>query len=76
MTANQPRQQSGPAPNARRHLPPRLRGILSLADLEPAARRVLPRPIFGYLQGGVEDNVTLQANVAAYRARQKATASA
>jgi len=67
MTANQPRQQLGPAPNARRHLPPRLRGILSLADLEPAARRVLPRPIFGYLQGGVEDNVTLQANVAAYR---------
>src|SRR5690606_30494615 len=38
-----------------------------LADLESAAQRVLPRPIFGYLQGGVEDNVTLQANAMAFR---------
>ncbi|ARP79734.1 alpha-hydroxy-acid oxidizing enzyme [Bordetella genomosp. 8] len=67
MTTTPPRQQLGPAPNARRHIPPRLRGILSLGDLEEAAKRVLPRPIFGYLQGGVEDNVTLQANVAAFR---------
>ncbi|MFC4275636.1 alpha-hydroxy acid oxidase [Achromobacter aloeverae] len=67
MTTPPPRQQLGPAPNARRHLPPALRGILSLGDFEPAARRILPRPIFGYLQGGVEDNVTLQANVAAFR---------
>ncbi|WP_454688090.1 alpha-hydroxy acid oxidase [Achromobacter aloeverae] len=67
MTTDPPRQQLGPAPNARRHLPPRLRGILSLGDLEPAARRTLPRPIFGYLQGGVEDNVTVQANAAAFR---------
>ncbi|OZI25986.1 alpha-hydroxy-acid oxidizing enzyme [Bordetella genomosp. 9] len=67
MTTTLPRQQLGPAPNARRHIPPRLRGILSLGDLEEAAKRVLPRPIFGYLQGGVEDNVTLQANVAAFR---------
>ncbi|ANN70289.1 alpha-hydroxy acid oxidase [Bordetella bronchialis] len=67
MTTTPPRQQLGPAPDARRHLPPRLRGILSLGDLERAAKRVLPRPIFGYLQGGVEDNVTLQANVAAFR---------
>ncbi|CAM3684806.1 Alpha-hydroxy-acid oxidizing enzyme [Bordetella sputigena] len=67
MTTTPPRQQLGPTPNARRHLPPRLRAILSLGDLEAAAKRVLPRPIFGYLQGGVEDNVTLQANVAAFR---------
>jgi len=67
MTTNPPRKQLGPAPDARRHLPPRLRSILSLGDLEPAARRILPRPIFGYLQGGVEDNVTLQANAAAFR---------
>ncbi|MDN4590371.1 alpha-hydroxy-acid oxidizing enzyme [Xenophilus aerolatus] len=59
--------QLGPAPDARRQLPPRLRPILSLRDLEPAAQRTLPRPIFGYLQGGVEDNVTLQANTAAFR---------
>lgn len=67
MTTQPLRTQLGPAPNARRHLPARLRSILSLNDLEPAARRILPRPIFGYLQGGVEDNVTLQANTAAFR---------
>ena len=67
MTTTPHRQQLGLAPNARRQLPPRLRSILSLGDLEPAARRVLPRPIFGYLQGGVEDNVTLRANSAAFR---------
>ena len=67
MTTNLPRQQLGPAPDARRHLSRRLQTILCLSDLEPAARRILPRPIFGYLQGGVEDNLTLQANAAAYR---------
>lgn len=67
MTTHPARQQLGPAPNARRHLPRRLRSILSLGDLEPAAQRILPRPIFGYLQGGVEDNMTLQANTAAFR---------
>lgn len=67
MTQTSPRPQLGPAPNARSHLPRRLRNILSLADFERAARGVLPRPIFGYLQGGVEDNVTLQANAAAFR---------
>jgi L-lactate dehydrogenase (cytochrome) len=61
------RPQVGPAPNARAHLPPSLRSILSLPDFEPAARRRLPRPLFGYLQGGVEDNVTLDANLAAFR---------
>ncbi|MDM0039667.1 alpha-hydroxy acid oxidase [Variovorax sp. J22G21] len=64
---NSPRQQSGPAPNARRHLPASLRPILSLGDLEPAARSRLPRLLFGYLSGGVEDNVSLDANMAAFR---------
>jgi len=64
---NSPRQQTGPAPNARRHLPASLRPILSLGDLEPAARSRLPRPLFGYLSGGVEDNVSLDANLAAFR---------
>ncbi|HLU04224.1 MAG TPA: alpha-hydroxy acid oxidase [Advenella sp.] len=67
MTLNPTRQQLGPSATSGRHLPPRLRRILSLADLESAAQRVLPRPIFGYLQGGVEDNVTLQANAMAFR---------
>jgi len=67
MTLNPPRQQLGPAPNARHHLPPCLRDILSLHDLEAAARRRLPRPLFGYLKGGVEDNVSLDANLDAFR---------
>ncbi|MEO5736769.1 MAG: alpha-hydroxy acid oxidase [Variovorax sp.] len=67
MTKNPPRQQLGPAPNAGRHLLPSLRAILSLRDLEAAAQRRLPRPLFGYLQGGVEDNVSLHANRAAFR---------
>ena len=34
--------------------PRRLRGILCLEDFEEPARRFLPRPIFGYISGGVE----------------------
>jgi L-lactate dehydrogenase (cytochrome) len=44
-----------------------LRNILCLADLELAARRHLPRPIFGYVAGGAEDTIALQAAAAAYR---------
>jgi len=40
----------------------RLRNILSLYDLESSARRHLPRPVFEYICGGVEDNVSLKAN--------------
>ncbi len=50
------------APN----LPRALRGILSLHDFEQAARRVLPRSVFGYVAGGVEDEVSLRANRAAF----------
>jgi len=66
MSKSPPRPQLGPAPHARHHIPAPLRDILSLRDLEPAARRVLPRPLFGYLQGGVEDNLSLRANANAY----------
>ncbi len=44
-----------------------LRKILSLADFELAARKHLPRPIFGYVAGGAEDNVARQSASAAYR---------
>ncbi len=44
-----------------------LRNILSLADFEVAARRHLPRPILGYVAGGAEDTIALQAAAAAYR---------
>ncbi len=36
--------------------------MLSLDDFEAAARRRLPRPIFGYVAGAAEDNQSLRAN--------------
>ncbi|HRA21946.1 MAG TPA: alpha-hydroxy acid oxidase, partial [Usitatibacteraceae bacterium] len=47
-------------------LPARLRGLLSLDDFEEAARRHLPRPVFAYLSGGVEDNVSRADNRAVF----------
>jgi L-lactate dehydrogenase (cytochrome) len=43
-----------------------LSGILSLDDFEPAARRHLPRPIFGYISGAVENNAALRDNRAVF----------
>ena len=43
-----------------------LRHILRLDDFEPAAKRHLPRPLFSYVSGGVEDFVTLRDNRAAF----------
>lgn len=48
--------------------PPRLRSVLGLEDLESAARRHLPRFMFGYVEGGVEGNATRAANRAAIAA--------
>jgi L-lactate dehydrogenase (cytochrome) len=48
-------------------LPRRLRRILSLDDLEAAARRHLPRPIFGYVSGAAETNQTRNDNRAVFR---------
>lgn len=50
----------------KQHLPRRLRNILSLADFEEAARRVLPRPLFGYIAGAAEDGMSIAANRAAF----------
>jgi L-lactate dehydrogenase (cytochrome) len=44
----------------------RLDSILSLDDFEHAARRHLPRPVFAYVSGGVEDNAALRDNRAAF----------
>ena len=44
----------------------RLSSVLSLDDFEPAARRYLPRPIFGYVAGAVETNWSLHDNRAAF----------
>lgn len=43
-------------------LPRRLRSLLSLDDFEAAARKHLPRPIFGYVAGAAEDNRSLRDN--------------
>ena len=42
--------------------PRRMRGVLALDDLEPLARKHLPRPIFGYIVGGSETNSSLADN--------------
>ena len=55
-----------PQTEAQRRTPRALRDILSLEDFEAAARRVLPRPIFGYVSGGVETNASLRGNRAAF----------
>jgi L-lactate dehydrogenase (cytochrome) len=44
----------------------RLQEILSLEEFEAAARRVLPRPIFGYGSGGSETGASLRANRAVW----------
>lgn len=44
----------------------RTRDLLSLDDFEAAARRVLPRPIFGYVAGAAEDNQALDDNCRAF----------
>ncbi|HEV2611509.1 MAG TPA: alpha-hydroxy acid oxidase [Noviherbaspirillum sp.] len=44
----------------------RLEKILSLHDFEVAAKRRLPRPLFGYIAGAAEDNRSLDANRAAF----------
>ncbi|MEM1316435.1 MAG: alpha-hydroxy acid oxidase, partial [Pseudomonadota bacterium] len=42
--------------------------MLSLRDFEPAARRFLPRPIFGYVSGAAEDNRSKSLAEAAFDA--------
>ena len=47
--------------------PPRhLRDILALDDFEPAARRYLPRPLYGYIAGAAETNASFRDNRAVY----------
>ena len=53
---------SSPTPGAPPRSPAVLRRILSLHDFEDAARRRLPRPIFGYIAGAAEDNTSLRDN--------------
>jgi L-lactate dehydrogenase (cytochrome) len=43
-------------------IPRRLHSILSLLDLEPPVRRHLPRPLFGDMAGGAEDDTARADN--------------
>jgi L-lactate dehydrogenase (cytochrome) len=47
--------------------PRRLRRILSLDDFEAAAKRHLPRPIFGFIAGAAETNATWRDNREAFQ---------
>lgn len=44
-----------------------LRTALNVADLRTQARRRLPRPIFDYIDGGADDEVSLRRNGSAFR---------
>lgn len=44
----------------------RLKQMLALSDFEGAARRHLPRPIFGYIAGAAETNAACDDNLAAF----------
>ncbi len=52
---------------AKAGLASRLQRILCLDDFEEAARRHLPRPLFGYVAGAAEDNVSLRDNRASFQ---------
>jgi L-lactate dehydrogenase (cytochrome) len=44
----------------------RLARCRNIADLRRAARRRLPRPVFDYVDGGAEDEVTLERNTSGF----------
>lgn len=44
-----------------------LRHALNVEDIRLAARRRLPRPIFDYIDGGADDEVSLRRNAAAFQ---------
>src|SRR3954465_10406932 len=67
QTTTQPHPQGAglaPLPSG---VPRRLRKILSLEDFERAGRRHLPRPILGFVAGGVETDPPLRDNRAAFQ---------
>jgi L-lactate dehydrogenase (cytochrome) len=64
--ANQVAMPSAAAARQGAETPRRLSEVLCLDDFEEPARRFLPRPIFGYISGGVETNASLAANRAAF----------
>ena len=64
--ANQAAMRAALATGQKAEVSGRLKDILCLEDFEEPARRHLPRPIFGYISGGVESNASLNGNRAAF----------
>ncbi|MGH7043391.1 MAG: alpha-hydroxy acid oxidase [Acetobacteraceae bacterium] len=64
----QERLYSSVTPRPAAGLPRSLARVFSLDDLEPRARRILPRRIFGFVEGGVETNAARDANRRAFAA--------
>lgn len=48
-------------------VPRKLRHYLSLEDFEPAAKRLLPRMLYGYISGGAETDASVRDNKQAYQ---------
>jgi len=61
-----PAASAGAAKSAAGDAPRILRRMLALDDFEDAARRYIPRPIFGYVTGGAETNASRRANRAVW----------
>ena len=61
----------GEARSLLRITPPRRRDVLThcrtIADVRHAARRRLPRPVFDYVDGGADEELSLAANEAGWR---------
>src|SRR5262245_34240762 len=57
---------SGAAATATSPASPALRHLYSVAAVRAAARRVLPRPVFDFADGGAEDERTLRRNEQAF----------
>ncbi|RYF38280.1 MAG: alpha-hydroxy-acid oxidizing protein, partial [Cytophagaceae bacterium] len=48
-------------------MPKSLQRYLSLHDFEADARRILPKPIYAYVSGAVEDEESLKANSSSFK---------
>jgi len=55
-------KRRAPVREPTQRLPSALRGILCLDDFEQAAAAYLPRPLFGYIAGAAETNLSLRCN--------------
>jgi L-lactate dehydrogenase (cytochrome) len=64
--ADQPVIRASAAARPTVTIPGHIKDLLCLEDFEAPARRFLPRPIFGFIQGGVESNSARDGNRAAF----------